>query len=88
MDFLNSYVMLKPAFIVISKSKERLPPTMETGLIGVKDGVFTLELAQKSQPLSSDKKENVQNVDFTSTWRMQSKSITLMEITATPKWKI
>jgi hypothetical protein len=60
---------------------------METGLIGVKQGVPTLESVPKSQPPSSGKKANVLNVDYISTRMTQLKFITRMEIIATIRWK-
>lgn len=62
----NYFVMPKRLFIAMSKSKERHPPMTGTGHIGVKDGVHTLESAQKSQPPSNGKKVRVLNVGFTS----------------------
>jgi len=88
MEFSNFYVTLKRQSIATSKSKGRHSPMTETGLIGVKDGVHTLELAQESQPPSSGKEANALNVDFTSTWMMRLKFITPMEIIAIPKWRI
>jgi hypothetical protein len=88
MEPLNCFVTQIHRFNATSKSKEQHPLTMETGRIGVKDGVHIPESAQKSQPPSNGKKANALNVDFTSMQTTRLKYIIPMEIIAIPKWKI